>query len=157
MEGMIHSATETLEKELTDQWQVAYYGLAAAGVICLALLNNDLTSSNTSPAESIRNLSVLAAGIDAGALVQIEDPSYALLSRAARTISNLLDRLIADKFAAPLPNDEAIPPNASLPPFLAEEGQTWAICGLQDFDPTFWQNLSEHLFLTAPDDASNLL
>ncbi|KAF2025160.1 hypothetical protein EK21DRAFT_104174 [Setomelanomma holmii] len=74
-------------------WKVAYYGLAAAGVLCLALLYNtfDLANSDATPAKAIRDLGVLVAEIEAGAFVQPEDPNFALLSGAAHTIKNLLD------------------------------------------------------------------
>ncbi|KAJ4343366.1 hypothetical protein N0V95_006700 [Ascochyta clinopodiicola] len=135
-------------------WKVAYYGLAAAGVLCLALLYNtfDRAASDATPSKSVRDLSVLVAEIESGALLQPEDPNYALLSGAARTIKNLLDRLISNKFsaqtfAAPLPD---ITTQLSLR-YNNDELYFWDTNGLQDFDPAFWLNLSEHPFLMTPD------
>lgn len=118
----------------------------------MALLYNtfDRTTSDATAARTIRDLSVLLAEIESGALLQPEDPNYALLSGAARTIKDLLDRLITNKFA----------PHALMQPIAAAlaEGpfsfvgtglSTWDTQGLQDYDPAFWLNLSEHPFLMA--------
>ncbi|KAF2704996.1 hypothetical protein K504DRAFT_506464 [Pleomassaria siparia CBS 279.74] len=136
---------------------VAYYGLAAAGVICLALLNSAFGGSNTevSASKSIRDLSVLVAQVETGALVQPEDPNYALLSGAAQTIKNLLDRLITNKFSKQ-PPIQAPPPEPfahASASYVEEDWNSWDNQGLQEFDPDFWLNLAEHPFLIAPHES----
>ena len=134
--------------------QVAYYGLAAAGVLCLALLYNtfDRAAPDATPSKTIRDLSVLVAEIETGALLQSEDPNYALLSGAARTIKNLLDRLITNKFAAQADTQPVADfPTQSPLRYSNEELNSWDVHGFQDFDPAFWLNLSEHPFLMTPE------
>lgn len=137
-----------------DITKVAYYGLAAAGVICLSLLYNtfDRAAPDATPSRSIRDLSVLVAEIETGALLQPEDPNYALLFAAARTMKNLLDRLITNKFT-PQSNIATTVESAGQYPLRSsdEELVAWDTHGLQDFDPEFWLNLSEHPFLLAPE------
>lgn len=143
-----------LSTEYTDAYKVAYYGLAAAGVLCLALLYKtfDRAAPDATPSRSIRDLSVLVAEIETGALLQPEDPNYALLSAAARTIKSLLDRLIADKFTTQ-PDALILTETAAQYPrrYSNEELALWDMHGLQDFDPGFWLNLSEHPFLLSPE------
>lgn len=93
---------------------------------------------------------MLVAEIETGALLQPEDPNYALLSGAAHTIRNLLDRLIANKFAAQL--ETQLVTDTPPPLRYTNDGlEYWDTHGLQDFDPAFWLNLSEHPFLVAPE------
>ncbi|KAH7084001.1 hypothetical protein FB567DRAFT_96175 [Paraphoma chrysanthemicola] len=135
-------------------WKVAYYGLAAAGVLCIALLYNtlDQSKSHVTPAKTIRDLSVLVVEIEAGLFTHPEDPNFALLSGAARTINNLLDRLITDKFTAPIESrcgtDTALPLSNSYfdtSCYFSLETQ-----GVSEFDPAFWLSLSEHPLLLSP-------
>jgi len=81
--------------------QVAYCGLAAAGIVCLALLSKPFSRANkeASVPKTVRDLSVLVAEVEIGTLVQPRDPDYALLSSAARTIKNLLNRLLSNSLA----------------------------------------------------------
>lgn len=123
-------------------------------MLCLALLYNtfDRAPSTTTPSKTIQNLSVLVAEIEAGALLQQEDPNYALLSGATSAIKNLLDRMISSKFVAQS-EMHAIPELTELPALQVNDGDltTWDTQGLQDFDPGFWLNLSEQLFTITPD------
>lgn len=120
----------------------------------MALLYNtfDRAAPDATPSKTIRDLSVLVAEIETGALLQPEDPNYALLSGAARTIKNLLDRLITTRFSVQpdiQPNLEA---STQAPFQIANDGlSSWDNNGLQDFDPAFWLNLSEHPFLMTPE------
>ena len=108
----------------------------------------DRAAPDATPSKSIRDLSVLVAEIETGALLQPEDPNYALLSGAARTIKNLLDRLITNKFTAQADTQPLIDVLAQPPlRYSDDELITWDTHGLQDFDPEFWLNLSEHPFL----------
>ncbi|KAF2020495.1 hypothetical protein BU24DRAFT_445707 [Aaosphaeria arxii CBS 175.79] len=134
-------------------WKVAYYGLAAAGVLCLALLYNtlDRAALHTTPSKVIRDLSVLVAEIEMGALLHPEDPNYALLSGAAYAIKNLLDRTIANRFANHV-DAQVLPEATALSPGRCSDVELndWSTHGL-DFDPAFWLNLSEHPLLLTPE------
>ncbi|KAJ4402705.1 hypothetical protein N0V91_007080 [Didymella pomorum] len=135
-------------------WKVAYYGLAAAGILCLALLYNtfDRAAPDATPSKTIRDLSVLVAEIETGALLQPEDPNYALLFAAARTMKNLLDRLITNRFTAQTQVPTTIQVAGQRPlRYSDQELIIWDTHGLQDFDPEFWLNLSEHPFLMTPE------
>ena len=148
------SLPHNLNDTLANVIKVAYYGLAAAGVLCLALLYNtfDRATPDATPSRSIRDLSVLVAEIETGALLQPEDPNYALLFAAARTMKNLLDRLITNRFAAQLDVPATVEAAGQRPlRYSDEELITWDTYGLQDFDPEFWLNLSEHPFLMSPE------
>lgn len=150
----LHDVTQKLAEEESNNPQVAYYGLAAAGVLCLALLYNtfDRAAPDVTPSKSIRDLSVLVAEIETGTLLQAEEPNYALLSAAARTIKNVMDRLISNWFAAPTDPQPSINAAEQYPLQLNDNALTsWEMHGLQDFDPEFWLNLSEHPFLTTPE------
>lgn len=135
-----------------DLIQVAYYGLAAAGVLCLALLHKtfDHVAPATSPSKIIRDLSVLIAETETGALLQLEDPNYVLLSGAVRTIKDLLDRLIANRFIVHADIQSAAAFSTQPPEYNGEELNFWDVHELQDFDPAFWMKLSEHPFLMTP-------
>lgn len=137
-----------------DVLEVAYYGLAAAGILCLALLYNtfDRAAPDATPSKTIRDLSVLVAEIETGALLQPEDPNYALLFAAARTMKNLLDRLITNRFTAQTQVPTTIQVAGQRPlRYSDQELIIWDTHGLQDFDPEFWLNLSEHPFLMTPE------
>jgi hypothetical protein len=145
---------DTTGQVVANLIQVAYYGLAAAGVLCLALLYNtfDRAAPDATPSKTIRDLSVLVAEIETGALLQPEDPNYALLSGAARTINNLLDRLISNRFTAQVDTQTITDFSIKQPlRYSDEELDMWDVHGLQDFDPAFWLNLSEHPFLMTPE------
>jgi hypothetical protein len=139
---------------------VTYYGLSAAGVICLALLHHAIDTKNPeiSVAKLIRNLSVLVAEVENGALARLEDPNYALLSSAVQTISSLLDRLIANRFTQEAATQPA-PDSITLPTatYTDESWNLWDASGLQDFPPEFWTSLAEHPFLTSADTVGELL
>lgn len=77
-------------------WKVAQFGLPAAGVISLALLNSAISSgiARLSRAKMVQDLSVLVAEIRAGALIQAGEPNFALFTRATSTMQSLLDSLI---------------------------------------------------------------
>ncbi|RKK91727.1 hypothetical protein BFJ68_g16112 [Fusarium oxysporum] len=86
---------EFLQSHGADVRQVAQYGLPAAGIISLALLNG---SAHDAPgrqgrAKLVQDLSVLVAELKVGAIVRAGEPNYALFSRATRTMQSLLDSL----------------------------------------------------------------
>ncbi|KAF4534949.1 Zn-c6 fungal-type DNA-binding domain [Lasiodiplodia theobromae] len=75
---------------------VAQFGLPAAGVISLALLNSAISSgiARLSRSKMVQDLSVLVAEIRAGALIQAGEPNFALFTRATSTMQSLLDSLM---------------------------------------------------------------
>ncbi|TKX19041.1 hypothetical protein C1H76_8932 [Elsinoe australis] len=129
-------------------WKVAYYGLAAAGMICLAILNPTLRSTmDSSMPKVIQDLQVLVAQVETGALVRFEDSNFALLDAATRTIQNLLSRVITGR----LPQGQAIESLQDPTQDMSIDGDglwnTWNNHELQDFEADFWTNLSEHPLL----------
>lgn len=109
-------------------------------------------SEGASPSKAIRDLSVLVAEVETGALVNLEDPNYALLSGAAQTIKNLLDRLLSNEFIKQ-PNTQPAPDPLSLSPTdYVEDWGHWQGQVLQDFEVDFWLNLAEHPFLVGPEN-----
>ncbi|KAF1979251.1 hypothetical protein BU23DRAFT_576901 [Bimuria novae-zelandiae CBS 107.79] len=134
----------------TLDWKVAYYGLAAAGIICLSLLKQGPTlfDNGFSKAQMIQDLNVLVAVVDAGVWIHPIDANYALLSRATLTIKSLLRRLLI-KDARQLPGP--VETNPSLSDLAAPSSANWNLWDnqhLQDFEVDFWLNLAEHPFLT---------
>ncbi|KAK7397709.1 hypothetical protein QQX98_012924 [Neonectria punicea] len=77
-------------------WKVAQYGLPAAGIISLALLNSTVNTgaSPFSRSRLVQDLSVLVAEIRTGAVIQAGEPNFALFTRATSTIQSLLDSLM---------------------------------------------------------------
>ncbi|KAJ4263360.1 hypothetical protein NW762_006179 [Fusarium torreyae] len=131
-------------------WKVAYYGLAAAGVICLSLLGQSLTTETreTDVFKVLRDLGVMVAEIEYGTLVFKEDANYALLTGAARTIKNLTARISlgrTDPVCLQPVDDPAWQTMAS------ESDETpwdpWYPNNLQDFESSFWLTLAEHPLL----------
>lgn len=67
-------------------------------------------------------------------------------------MKNLLDRLITNRFTAQLAMPTTVEA-AGQHPFRCSDQEfvPWGTHGLQDFDPEFWLNLSEHPFLMTPE------
>lgn len=89
--------------------------------------------------------------MEAGALVHVEDPNYALLAGAAQTIKSLLNRIMSNDFTRH-PETQPVPNPLSLSPTVHGEDE-WASWGnhLQEFEVDFWLNLAEHPSLVRPD------
>ncbi|KAJ3543636.1 hypothetical protein NM208_g3469 [Fusarium decemcellulare] len=119
-------------------WKVAQYGLPAAGIVSLALLNpvNSSTISHIRP-KMIQDLSVLVAEITTGAWIQAGEPNFALFSRATQTIQSLLDSLLSAK-SQPLELTHGISHDAIEGWEPCVNSQYW------DFEMDFWANLAEH-------------
>ncbi|KAB2569457.1 hypothetical protein DBV05_g11869 [Lasiodiplodia theobromae] len=85
-----------VEVIILRQRLVAQFGLPAAGVISLALLNSAISSgiARLSRSKMVQDLSVLVAEIRAGALIQAGEPNFALFTRATSTMQSLLDSLM---------------------------------------------------------------
>ncbi|RFN46915.1 taurine catabolism dioxygenase taud/tfda [Fusarium flagelliforme] len=136
-------------------WKVAYYGLSAAGVICLRLVNqsSSLTFPQANISKVFQDLSILVAEIERGTLVYVDSPNYALLARATQIIKSLLDRVISSSFKT----GTIVEPQQQ----TAENAEQWSALndtnlglwdnsGLQDFETNFWLNLADHPFLAEP-------
>ena len=133
--------------------QVAYYGLAAAGIICLAMMRPSRNEDAHYIAMAIQNLHVLVASVGTGAIVDIEDHNYSLLSRATLTIRNLLGRIASGEFhRSPI---DQIAGDLQSHVQAADSETPWAAWdsqGFQDFEAEFWTNLADHPFLSGFDD-----
>ncbi|KAH7129254.1 putative Zn(II)2Cys6 transcription factor [Dactylonectria macrodidyma] len=131
-------------------WKVTYYGLAAAGVICLWLLDQTpvLSERDINRAKIIRDLSVLIAEIETGTLVQLDDPNYKLLNGASQAIKSLLDRLLSGRLPSAPPCQPSDQASSSI---LNAQGHDiwspWETMCLRDFETEFWLNLAEHPLL----------
>ncbi|KAH8734476.1 hypothetical protein BGZ61DRAFT_442601 [Ilyonectria robusta] len=132
---MVNSGTSLI-------WKVAQFGLPAAGIISLALLNPTVNTGAGSFSRSrlVQDLSVLVAEIRTGAVIQAGEPNFALFTRATSTIQSLLDSVMT--WGQPRPetlNSQVDPP--------AQYMDRWGPC--INFDPwefeiDFWANLAEH-------------
>lgn len=125
--------------------QVVYYGLAAAGVICLALLQYPpmLDSRAAISPRALRDLGVLITEVEYGTLVYKEDANYGLLAGATHTIKNILDKSLHRSHPAD---------NQPLNPVIQvastdvnnEFWDPWDSNNIQDFEVNFWLTLAEH-------------
>ncbi|EME45299.1 hypothetical protein DOTSEDRAFT_129045 [Dothistroma septosporum NZE10] len=124
-------------------WKVAYYGLPAAGIICLCLLNRRLGKQNGSiPVfQTIQDLGVLVAHTETGALIHVDEPNYSLLAAATGTVKSLLEKALSGAMTQPY--QVGSKPLAETPapldwtPWTAEQGG-------KDFELDFWLNLADH-------------
>ncbi|CAI6094517.1 unnamed protein product [Clonostachys chloroleuca] len=136
-------------------WKIAYYGLSAAGVICLWLLNRMSTTRHNTQiniSKAVQHLGVLVTEMETGILVRTDDPNYRLLASASQTIDSLISRLLMGG----IPSQPTIPPAARFVSSIlnSQEQETWNSWeshSLQDFEVDFWGNLAEHPFLTNPE------
>lgn len=130
-----------VEHKLIQACQIVHYGLPAAGIILLAVLNQRCSSAPV-PAphpRAIQNLTVLAAELSGGSVVQLQDPNYDLISRALSTIHNMLDSITADALRGP---GAPSPRTTTLADWEGFQSQlSW------DLDLGFWQNLADTPFL----------
>jgi len=144
--------------------KVSYFGLPAAGIICLSLLNHpsSIQQADVSVSKVIQDLSVLVAKVDTGALITVENPNYALLTEATRTVKTLLDRLSISVVTTQnnaagtaerevIVNPESLPPppspSLSLPRTMQDEWMPWLQQNTWDFELDFWNDLAEHAIL----------
>ncbi|KIL85386.1 hypothetical protein FAVG1_11342 [Fusarium avenaceum] len=114
-------------------WKVAQYGLPAAGMISLALLNAVAGETMShSRSKMIQALCTLVVEITTGAWIQAGEPNFALFARATRTIQSLLDSLLAARSPQSFSQDA----DAAWNPYA--NSQLW------EFELDFWANLAEH-------------
>jgi chromatin structure-remodeling complex subunit RSC3/30 len=117
-------------------WQITQYGLPAAGVLALELLEHSqagLQSLEHLPrSEVIQNLSRLIAYIKP--LVPKEDANYILCDQARRAIQRILDQILE-----PAPTVESE---------IADISEESWLPGAQS-ESDFWTNLPEHPLLAS--------
>ncbi|KAH8891240.1 hypothetical protein GQ53DRAFT_841627 [Thozetella sp. PMI_491] len=121
-------------------WKVAHYGLPAAGIISLALLNNTIgrAEDGLSRPKMLRDLNVLVAEVQMGGIVLRGDPNYALLSSATLTIQNVLG-VVADQSRTESNLSQHMvgtSSDAGWDPWM--NGEIW------EFEQDFWRNLADH-------------
>ncbi|KAL7815928.1 hypothetical protein V8C44DRAFT_323393 [Trichoderma aethiopicum] len=121
-------------------WKVAQYGLPAAGIISLALLNSTAPDSRQfSRSKMIQALSVLVAEITIGSWIQPGEPNFALFSQATRTIQSLLDSLTALKVPSGASDSQQLlgtDGTDNWDPYI--NSQSW------ELEMDFWASLAEH-------------
>lgn len=141
------SRCDFIEQRKSSLSQVTYYALPAAGIICLALLQPQSTIHNTTidTMKIFQDLSVLVAQVETGALVDVDDPNYALLSGATQILKTLLKRVLSGMSTTkPLSTRE---PNPALELNEVQNDQDWIPWNSDeawDFEMDFWNNLAEH-------------
>ncbi|KAF4951624.1 hypothetical protein FSARC_12867 [Fusarium sarcochroum] len=128
---------------------VAQFGLPAAGVISLALLNSSVDSGITqsSRTKMVQDLSVLVAEIRTGAVIQDGEPNFALFMRATQTIQSLLDSLIVWRSSTMEPE-----PQQSISSVLTDGWGPGNNLDPWEFEIGFWANLAEHPTLLQQDN-----
>ncbi|KAL2689144.1 hypothetical protein Neosp_003196 [[Neocosmospora] mangrovei] len=132
-----------LREELSNSgtrltWKIAHYGLPAAGIIIMAMLNQSPTPPclRISRSRVLQDLAVLVAEVERGTVVKTEDPNYAILSKATQIIQRFLDFINSE------PSTEAAPQ-------LPEQVQPDAPWGQQlgqdlESEFSFWQGIADH-------------
>ncbi|KAH6887073.1 hypothetical protein B0T10DRAFT_530370 [Thelonectria olida] len=122
-------------------WKVAQYGLPAAGVVSLALLNSSASLAGTrlSRSKMVQDLSALVAEISIGAWIQEGEPNYALFTRATTTIRCLLDSLITWKPPQGSESSQSIERVNHI-----EEWDPYIHLQSWEFEMGFWASLAEH-------------
>ncbi|KAL4962740.1 uncharacterized protein BDV14DRAFT_202560 [Aspergillus stella-maris] len=84
-------------------WKIAYYALPAAGILLLAMLRRwsvctaaQQQQHPISRPHAIHHLTILAAELEAGSIIQPREPNYNLLCKAMHTIQSFLDFVATD-------------------------------------------------------------
>ncbi|KAL3429967.1 hypothetical protein BDV09DRAFT_189681 [Aspergillus tetrazonus] len=118
---------------------ITYYALPAAGILLLALLNQ--RTSPTAPRlvapKVLQHLTILAAELQAGSIIQPCQPNFELISKAMQTIQSFLDSVAADAMQV-------------APGLLSGTMDEWPRFANQqtlDFEIGFWQSLADHPLL----------
>ncbi|KAJ4256028.1 hypothetical protein NW762_009102 [Fusarium torreyae] len=122
-------------------WKVAQYGLPAAGIISLSLLNlpaNDDWAGQR--AKCVQDLNILVAKLKVGAIVRAGEANFALFSRATRTMQSLLNSL-ADGTSFGTQQTQTQDSNNA---YLASDLNLFANFEPWDFEVDFWANLADH-------------
>ncbi|BCS28757.1 uncharacterized protein APUU_70327S [Aspergillus puulaauensis] len=126
-------------------WKIAHYGLPAAGILLLAMLSQRSSSNDPPPPQPkvLQHLTILAAELQAGSIIQPREPNYELMMKATQTIQIFLDSVAADAWHG----------SSHLSPGDMEQmgANGWAGLSGQnalDFEIGFWQELAEHPLLS---------
>ncbi|KAG5659466.1 hypothetical protein KAF25_002025 [Fusarium avenaceum] len=122
-------------------WKVAQYGLPAAGIISLSLLNvlayDDWAGQRT---KCIQDLNILVAKLKVGAIVRAGEANFALFSRATRTMQSLLN-LLAD--GTSMISQRTQTPDSNIWN-LTGDLNLFANFEPWDFEFDFWASLADH-------------
>ncbi|KAK4623658.1 hypothetical protein CLAFUW4_05850 [Fulvia fulva] len=73
-------------------WTIVQYGLPAAGFVALPLIRNNHDHLG---AKFIQDLCVFVSEVQAGGVITVTEPNYALLSRATTSLQSLLTQVLA--------------------------------------------------------------
>ena len=124
--------------------QITQFGLPAAGVLALELLQHSQAGvrppDHLPRSEVVQNLSRLIAYIKP--LVLKEDANYILCVQARWVIQRILDQVLSLPFTVPTPRTGDADENIH----VSEE--SWFL-GAQS-EPDFWKRLPEHPLLASP-------
>jgi hypothetical protein len=137
----------TLTPAVLIELEIAHYGLPAAGVLCLSLLNNHSLRQDDghSMVKIIQDLNLLVAHIEAGVFVDLPDPNYALFDKAAQAISNVLHRVITRYCTSDAVSQSSDVRGQSTAVNPCPDWMPWATTqNTYDFELNFWLNLGEH-------------
>lgn len=119
-----------------------YYGLPAAGILCLALLKGAFRNrSSTAISKAHRELHVLVAHVDASALADVDEPNHALLAEATATIKVVVKSALLQ---AQRDTGVAMEGEDLMLPQSTETWMPWPGIDSWDFELPFWTNLAEH-------------
>lgn len=143
--------------------QAAHYGLPAAGIICLSMIQSpfwEVSGQSQYTSKVLQDLTVFVVEIQFGGLVEAGEPNYALLQRATSSIQSLLKV----KLSAESTNNESrdiqdptgmtanfvnVQPFDIIPQESTNHADVWG------FEYSFWQNLGEHPLLISPQPPTN--
>ncbi|KAL6915360.1 hypothetical protein FSST1_006855 [Fusarium sambucinum] len=122
-------------------WKVAQYGLPAAGIISLSLLNlpacDDWAGQRT---KCIQDLNILVANLKVGAIVRAGEANFALFGRATRTMQSLLNTLADGTSFRSQQTQNQDSDNRN----LASDLNLFANLEPSDFEVDFWASLADH-------------
>lgn len=95
--------------------------------------------------KAIQDLSILVGEIEIGALIHFEDPNYALLAEAARTIKSILGLTLSGVGTNDSANRSELTGSSLVPTAPpCEDFVLGTNYDLLDFELDFWMNLAEH-------------
>lgn len=95
----------------------------------------------------IQDLGILVVHVETGALVGVDEPNYALVAGATRTIKAILHRVVQPTIRAPQSRDET-DGIGELGQELTIDSSAWEPWTndqfVGDFELQFWEHLGEH-------------
>ena len=133
-------------------WIVVLYGLPAAGVLALELLqqtqNRAQTTKDFPRSEVIQNLSVFVSCL--GWIHNEADGNYHLCIQARNMTQRILDRVLSPEATYSLQQTLPTPSNSD---FADEAMYDFSWMDNAQFDADFWSNLDFHPLLAIPDSS----